>query len=155
MSIHHVTVTHEESCPMLTKATTPQCECSFDVDVQCQTTGGCGGWVECSADKELPCHYLTDYEVKDESYETAMSQGDGDGTAIFHGVTHTWQQSVTGWSIPFHGCSVAENDHDFNIDVGELVGGPHAFEADWEDTSVYLMLLRDIDQSAPAPSLSA
>lgn len=109
----------------------------FNHQIECLNVEKCGGWAEC----------MKPHEVDGKSANDGPWDADDDDPWIdeeeftFHGVEHTWHYGY-GWTTPFKGCVVAENDAacDYAHDIGVEHGpGRYVVDDEWDDTDCTLM----------------
>lgn len=103
----------------------------FASEVVCLAPAKCGGWQECHEP-----HEVDGANAGDGPWRASDSDPWADlDRFTFHGVEHEWHGGY-GWTVPFHGCVVAENDSvgDFAQEIGREHGeGTYAVMDDWDD----------------------
>lgn len=114
---------------------------SWTFAITCLDPAKCGGWQEC--DKE---HLGGDGVSAENGPWDDVPEGAAwadEDYFTFHGVEHEWRYGH-GWTVPFEGCVVAENDWtDSAWEIAREHGvGDHRVDDDWDDCSVYLALGR-------------
>lgn len=122
---------------------------AYQATIQCTVEGGCGGWQACDA-----LHEANGLSAEGGPYETVCSCAETESTTCstpwcghdefeFHGVEHTWRWSW-GWTVPYEGCPVAASDAELPDGIDTERDGRWLVDDDWDDTSCYLVLVREI-----------
>lgn len=125
---HHLTVTRGEDF-------NPE-HPHFVGTVTCLIPALCDGWQEC-----LQTHEVDGIEAHDGPWDAPEGAPWADEDYFeFHGETHQWLWH--GWSTPYPGCVVADNDavsdcaHDIGLALGE---GTYAVRDEWHDEQMTLV----------------
>ena len=100
----------------------------YDWTVECLNPDLCGGWTECT---HADGHHIEDDAERDDA--------EGEGTYTFHGVEHSYHPGYN-WTVPFEGCVVAENIHQWSPESADEIAhqhgvGRHVVGDDWYDES--------------------
>jgi len=111
----------------------PNASTEFRWSVECLDRASCVGWQECNDSHEMPGEPCNDGPWGSE--ETAPWYEEDEYK--FHGAEHTWTPGY-GWTIPFDGCVVAENDAD--CPVYPMRPGRWVVHDEWDDTWLTLEL---------------
>lgn len=103
----------------------------FILSITCLHPDLCAGWIECSEE-----HPNSDPE-DDES--PVYDQYDD---VMMHGVPHDHHDGM--WTVPYKGCVVRGGDWETPDDLYPLRAGEWIVEDEWEDTCVYLNVVREV-----------
>ncbi len=103
----------------------------FDLKLTCSDPAACPGWTECIGDHSA---------ATDEDVDNGI---DGD-EVVLHGVAHGYHYGY-GWTVPFKGCPVVENDWvDEARDIARDKGpGSYRVDAEWDDECMTITLAED------------
>lgn len=126
----------------------------YTATIEC-IPGGCLGWIECREE-----HTVDGYTgPNDGPYDSGEDAPWADKEETeFHGVMHTWR-SGWGWTVPYPGCVLAEQDTSDNEHDILMEYGPGAYLVDedwWDETSVTISPVSMADGSPlPEPGWAA
>lgn len=121
----------------------------YESSITCTTTG-CNGWQECR-EPHVVEGYDGPNDGPDDSEEDAPWADREEFE--FHGVLHTWRGGW-GWTVPFVGCVLAEQDladyiHDIYAEHGP---GEYLVDDDWWDETHSSISAVSMADGSPLPA---
>ncbi len=111
----------------------PQFAVEHTWHVECSDPRACPGWIEC--------------DVRDEAHH---DNEDGEDEKTLHGVLHSQFHYGYGWVLDYEGCPLEMADLELpdGLDEESLEPGRYPVDADWDDESVYLTLIKPVPSGA-------